>query len=443
MILGSENGFYGFWYLLKVPWPTLLCVPVWDHGVMSIRNNWEKVPKEKRKDIRKWTIRYRDENGRSREKSFDLKDDALKFESEVRRAKDRGERVSRPVGVTASELWGENSHGGMPEDGTFLYVVIKDGVKGNNHPASFKTLTKYRNCFNLYIQPRWGDTRLVDIRHEDVASWIRGLRYASKDEPASAYLKRETSGIFRSFMDHAVAEGYIPSNPALDLAGRVRYRPGPERKKPKVYLSMRQLRILASCCEGYESMVLTAGLGGLRFGELTALTISDLSLGEKSMINVNKANTDDRGAIHLKETKTGEDRNVPLPELVAEMLAKEVEGRSPDERVWSWRVGGGVIRHNSFSKSVLKDRVRTSGEVVPGALTLAREVDPTFPQMTFHDLRHTAVSLAVKAGANVKVVQRIAGHSSATLTLDTYAGLFDDDLHDSASRLNAELSKVW
>lgn len=66
--------------------------------------------------------------------------------------------------------------------------------------------------------------------------------------------------------------------------------------------------------------------------------------------------------------------------------------------------------------------------------------DPMLPHPTFHDLRHTAVSLAIRAGVNVKVVQRIAGHASATMTLDTYAGLFDDDLHDSADRLNRTLT---
>lgn len=40
----------------------------------------------------------------------------------------------------------------------------------------------------------------------------------------------------------------------------------------------------------------------------------------------------------------------------------------------------------------------------------------------------------------MKVVQRIAGPASATLTLDTYAGLFDEDLHDSAARLKVRLA---
>jgi integrase len=47
-----------------------------------------------------------------------------------------------------------------------------------------------------------------------------------------------------------------------------------------------------------------------------------------------------------------------------------------------------------------------------------------------HDLRHTAASLAISAGASVKEVQRMLGHSSAQITLDRYAHLFEDD-HES------------
>ncbi len=58
-----------------------------------------------------------------------------------------------------------------------------------------------------------------------------------------------------------------------------------------------------------------------------------------------------------------------------------------------------------------------------------------FPRVTTHDLRHTAASLAISAGANVKAVQRMLGHASAAMTLDTYADLFDDDLDNVADAL--------
>jgi hypothetical protein len=51
-------------------------------------------------------------------------------------------------------------------------------------------------------------------------------------------------------------------------------------------------------------------------------------------------------------------------------------------------------------------------------------------------LRHTAASLAVSAGGNVKAVQRMLGHASAAMTLDMYADLFDDDLEAVAEKLD-------
>lgn len=64
-----------------------------------------------------------------------------------------------------------------------------------------------------------------------------------------------------------------------------------------------------------------------------------------------------------------------------------------------------------------------------------------------HDLRHTAASLMVKAGANVKAVQRQLGHASAAMTLDVYADLFDDDLDAVGEAVNAMLlenvGKMW
>jgi integrase len=74
---------------------------------------------------------------------------------------------------------------------------------------------------------------------------------------------------------------------------------------------------------------------------------------------------------------------------------------------------------------------------------LARRADPTFPRITAHDLRHTAASLAISAGANPKVVQRMLGHASAAMTLDVYADLFDDDLTGVAEKLDEIVGKMW
>jgi len=54
-----------------------------------------------------------------------------------------------------------------------------------------------------------------------------------------------------------------------------------------------------------------------------------------------------------------------------------------------------------------------------------------------HALRHTAASLAIASGANIKVVQQMLGHKSATMTLDLYGHLFPDQLDEVANRMDA------
>jgi integrase len=58
------------------------------------------------------------------------------------------------------------------------------------------------------------------------------------------------------------------------------------------------------------------------------------------------------------------------------------------------------------------------------------------------ELQHTAASLAIASGANVKVVQQMLGHKSATVTLDQYGHLFGDDLDAIADRLDAQARTV-
>ncbi len=81
-------------------------------------------------------------------------------------------------------------------------------------------------------------------------------------------------------------------------------------------------------------------------------------------------------------------------------------------------------------------------------MTQMLELHPDLVRLVPHDLRHTAASLAISAGANVKAVQKMLGHASAAMTLDIYADLFDDDLDAVGEALSAVgasevVGKMW
>ena len=98
-----------------------------------------------------------------------------------------------------------------------------------------------------------------------------------------------------------------------------------------------------------------------------------------------------------------------------------VAGKAPDDLVLTTSHGH-PLRNLNFCRDVFDKAASDAG---------LSGVPP-------HTLRHTAASLAVSAGANVKAVQRMLGHASATMALDTYAGLSDDDLDGVAARLDQE-----
>lgn len=81
-------------------------------------------------------------------------------------------------------------------------------------------------------------------------------------------------------------------------------------------------------------------------------------------------------------------------------------------------------------------RPKSSAGWFAAAVTKAK-VQKTAP----HDLRHTCASLAVSAGVNVLALQRMLGHTSAKVTLDTYADLFDEDLDAVAVTLDSRYSR--
>ena len=70
------------------------------------------------------------------------------------------------------------------------------------------------------------------------------------------------------------------------------------------------------------------------------------------------------------------------------------------------------------------------------AVKRCQAADAKFPRVTVHELRHTAKSLMIASGANVKTVQSQLRHKTATMMLDQYGHLFPDDLDDVADKMD-------
>jgi integrase len=171
--------------------------------------------------------------------------------------------------------------------------------------------------------------------------------------------------------------------------------------------------------------------------DLPAQSVSALTFGDVKQIACQPMSPPTKqrhepGHVIVGTPKTHKRRSVPFPAFLAPALKCTCDGKVESALVFGDAVGDYLTTPTTKARSWLDQALSKAG----------------LPSMTIHDLRHTAVSLAISAGANVKAIQKMVGHASAAMTLDTYAELFDDDLNSVAVRLNdaaiaTDVVKVW
>ncbi|MCQ9367984.1 site-specific integrase [Brevibacterium sp. 91QC2O2] len=265
--------------------------------------------------------------------------------------------------------------------------------------------TTMRQSWGKHVDPRWGGTAVADVRRSQVEEWIAGLGLSNS-------VATRCLTILSSILESAVADHLIPANPARGV-------PVPRRiPKPRVYLTHQQVARLAAAAGARGVIVDMLAYTGLRWGELAGLHGPDVDL-VLGRVSVHRNAVEVGSHVILGTPKGHELRSVPLPGF----LVAELRGRVPAGIVFPGSDGGyaRAPRTSATRKSWLKTAVLDAG----------------VPMLSPHDLRHTAASLAISAGANVKAVQRMLGHKSAALTLDTYSDLFPDDLQSVAVALDA------
>ena len=259
----------------------------------------------------------------------------------------------------------------------------------------------------------------ADIRFTEVQAWVSEL--AGRRGPV---IVRMSHSVLARILDDAVRDRLLAANPARGV------KLPPVVKRQNVYLTAAQLHALATEAGRYGSLVLLLGTAGLRWSEVAALRVCDVDFLRRR-VELHRNAVTLTGRVAVGTLKSGKARTVPLAAFVVDELAATCAGKGRDELIWPSGTGG-YLPPPGATRSWLS-----------GAVARCQQADPTFPRISAHALRHTAASLAISAGANVKVVQRMLGHSSAAMTLDVYADLFDDDLTGVADRLQETVGKMW
>jgi len=227
---------------------------------------------------------------------------------------------------------------------------------------------------------------LIQVEHGEVQAWVAGL-VASGLSPSHV---RDTVGVLAGVLGLAVRDRRLPSNPAhgVDLP-RI-------KKRRRRYLTAPEVEELADAAGPNGRLpVLVLAYCGLRWCELAALRLGCVDFLRRRFV-IAEAMTEVNGRLVWGSPKSHEARSVPIPRVLIDDLAAQVAGKDRDDLVFTTSTGA-PLRNRNARRSWFDEAAAAIGK----------------PGLTPRELRHTAASLAVSAGANVKAVQAMLGHASA------------------------------
>jgi integrase len=346
---------------------------------------------------RRWTVRYRDPDGRTRRQTFDTKADAERFLHEVSADISRGSwrdpQAGKAVIGDVFETWLEERRVDLAPTTWALYESVGTRFIGADELA--------RRPIGLLTQ-------------RDVRTWI-GRLVAEGVGQRSIEVARQVLG---SVCARAVSDGLIVGNP---VTGTRPPRDTTHREHRR--LLPEEVEAIADNIEPrYRALVYVGAFCGLRLGEALGLRWRRVDLLQRRL-EVAEQLVEHAGSLSLGRLKTAASKRVvAIPAFVADELAAHAAAFGPaDPEMFVFTAPTGrPVRRSNFRKRVWDPTlVRTN--IVPAR---------------FHDLRHFAAAVAVANGAHPKTLQSRLGHASITMTLDTYGYLFDGLDADLADRMD-------
>lgn len=329
----------------------------------------------------KWEARYRGPEGREHSKRFKTKREAMQFLERVGTDRQRGEW--REPGLARVRL----------EDWALEWWATTVNLRASSRARDDSYL---RN----HVLPVFGATPLGRISQLDVRAWVAELT-ASDMAPATVHKAYQT---LAKVLRAAVDGGLIAQSPCRSVN-----LPRIEQEEMRFLTPGEIVALSEAVAERYRAMVLFDAYCGLRMGELAGLRRGRVDLLRRQ-VRVIETAVEVKGRLIFDAPKTrAGNRTVPIPPSVADRLDRhmtEFTDAGPEALVFPG-ADGGALRANAWRSRYWRPAIRATG------------LAPLRP----HDLRHTAVSLWIAAGASPKQIATWAGHTSVAVVLDRYGHL--------------------
>jgi integrase len=358
----------------------------------------DKMPSRDHGRGGRWLVRWRDDRGEQRARTFEKKAAADSFAASVKTSLDTGAYVDPKAGKITFEDYAEQWRKSLVMDPT--------------------TASNVRSRLKRHVYPVLGPQPmgLLAKRPSAIKAWIKGMESDLQGSTARGIVTW-VSMVF----DSAIDDQLIGRNPC-----RVRSvkRPRADEKRPTPW-TLERLAAVADELPGRLAAMVYLGAGcGHRQGELFGTSVDDIDFLSR-MIHINRQVRIVDGMLCFappKQDRTGKDktRSVPLPDSVGLILSAHIAEYEPSAITLPWRVPDGEPQTHTLlftrSGSAL-DRNRFNRT---WRAALKRAGVPAARANGTHVLRHTAASSWLAEGVDIRTVAEMLGHSDPGFTLRTY-----------------------
>ena len=263
-----------------------------------------------------------------------------------------------------------------------------------NPRISYSTKKAYAGYLEKWIDPRWGEYRLLDVRAVEVESWLKSLNRAPGTR---SKIRNVMSLLFNHGRRHEICD-HNPIQWVRQSAKR--------RTAPDILTSSEVQSLLANLRGRERTLVLLAVTTGLRRSELFALKWKDVDFHAKQ-IHVTRSIV--QNVVGLCKTESSQ-KPVPAHNDLVEAL-REWHGQTPYQSSESWVFASPVNqgRWPYLAQQIMRRHI----------LPVARKLGIT-KRIGWHTFRHTYSTLLRSTGAELRIMQELLRHSTIRVTLDTY-----------------------
>ncbi len=348
----------------------------------------------------RYEVRLRGRDGGERSRTFRTRKEAERYERAQHQALDSGLWVDPRSGKVTLGAWAAE----------WQRTVV------HLRPTTCRI---YDANLRNHVLPDLGEVELGKLTPSMLRAWLSGLmtKVGRHGKPLAKGSVAQAYRTLNRVLVAAVDNELLGRNPLSSI------KPPRPDTDPMRFLSHEEVGALAAAMDPrYRALVLVAAYTGLRAGELMALRRSRIDLLHRTITVVEQVQSlAGRHIVSAPKTAAGR-RSVAVPRLVVNALEEHLASYAEPgvDGLLFPAPEGGFLRLENFRRRVWRPA------------TLAAGVAP----LRLHDLRHTCASLAIAAGADVKVLQRMLGHASAALTLDRYGHLMPGQAHSVADRLD-------